>query len=190
MQLSPGSERRPLSSKRSFDAGTMVSVRSNTKFFKAEKYPGYENNHLSLPIHGVKGADLWNMPLNQIPFRLTQHPNVPFAITASDNAIYEEYNTKERVRAKEDKIHRFLAETRARVDSRERLSRTKSKRLLLRIEKHIKKILATAIEFSLKTNMIKKSGKIIDHDDVAHLKPGPPTFNEVDRASKEPSPSK
>lgn len=168
----------------------MVSVRSNTKFFKAEKNPGYENNFLSMPIHGVKGADLSNMPLNQIPFRLTQHPNIPFAITASDNAIYEEYKTKERVKVKEERVQRFLAETKARVDSKERLAKIDSRKILTKIEKHIKEILAKAIEFSLKSNMIKKSGKVIDHDDVAHFKPGPPTFNEVGRESKEPIMSK
>lgn len=165
-------------------------MRSNTKFFKAEKNPGYENQHLSMPIHGVKGADLCNMPLNQIPFRLTQHPNIPFAITASDNAIYEEYTTKERVRAKEEKVKRFLAETRARVDSKERVERVKNRDILTKIEEHIKAILAKAIEFSLKTNMIKKSGKVVDHDDVAYSKPGPPTFNEAGRDSKEPNLSK
>lgn len=45
-------------------------------------------------------------------------------------------------------------------------------------------MLATAIKFSLKTNMIKKSGKHVTHEDVAYLKPGPPTFNEADKENK------
>jgi hypothetical protein len=87
-------EARHLSSKPSLD--TMVSVKSNTKFFKVEKNPALSSHMMSLPLGGVKGVDLSNMPLNQIPFRLTQHPHVPFAISASDNALYEEFKARER----------------------------------------------------------------------------------------------
>lgn len=186
MQRSPGMVREwgHLSSKRSVDSNTLVSVRSNTRFFKAIKEEGFENHHLSMPVSALKGVDLSNTPLNQIPFRLTQHPYVPFAISASDNAVYQEFNTKERERLKKEKIERFLAETQAKVKAKTQKTQMSEAKMLKEIEDHIKQILQKAVEFSTKTSMIDKSSKWVNHDDVAQFKGGPFTFNETDRDFK------
>ena len=106
-----------ITGQRSFDNNsTMVSVRSNTKFFKAVKEDKYTGQHLSMPIGRTKGININHMPLNQIPFRLTHHPSVPFAISASDNAVYEEFNTKERERMNKEKVEKFQRETKKRVN--------------------------------------------------------------------------
>lgn len=122
------------------------------------------------------------MPINQIPFKLTQHPHVPFAITAGDNAIYEEYNAKERERQKKEKIDIFNAK--ATIRHNQALLKLKNPAAFKLFEEHIKTSLKTAIEFSLKTNMIKKSGTNVDHDDLAEINRGPPTFNGTDRDYK------
>lgn len=183
MQRSPGMAKDwgHLSSKRSVDSNNLVSVRSNTRFFKAVKEEGFENHHLSMPVSALKGVDLSNTPLNQIPFRLTQHPYVPFAISASDNAVYQEFNTKERERLKKEKIERFMAETQERVKTKAEKTEKREAKMLKKIEDHIKQILQKAIEFSLKTSMIDKSSKGVNHYDVAQFRGGPFTFNETDR---------
>ena len=170
---------RHMPSKTSLES--MVSVRSNTKFFKAVKEPGFQNQHLSLPLGTVKGVDLSNTPLNQIPFRLTQHPNVPFTITASDNAYYESYNAQEREKAKKEKVDRFLAKTQASVAVKAKNDKLKSQKILTETEDNIKNILRKAVSFSMKTNAIKKNGTSVgDNDTVGD----PPTFNGTERESK------
>lgn len=184
MHKSPGSEKTwsQLGRQRSYDTGAMVSVRSNTRFFKAVKEEGFKNNQLSMPIGKMNKINVSHMPLNQIPFRLTQHPHIPFAITAGDNAIYEEYNAKERERQKKEKIDTFNAK--ATIRHKEALLKIKNPDAFRLFEEHIKTSLKTAIEFSLKTNMIKKSGTNVDHDDLAEIRGGPPTFNGTERDFK------
>ena len=180
MLKSPISERdlRSLSGKNACDNRTQQSVKSNSRFFKAVKQKSYGDKHLSMPIGPVQKVQASNMPLNQINFRLTQHPQVQFAISASDNAIYQEFNTKERERAKKEKIDNFMKETQARVAQTVGLERAASTTNITNLELNIKRILAKAIEFSMKTNMIKKSGTNVDHDDVNEFQNGPPTFND------------
>lgn len=182
MHRSPGSEigLTGIPSYKSFDSNAPISVRSNSRFYKAVKEEGYRNQHLSMPMSALKGVDLSNMPLKQIPFRLTQHPRVPFAITASDNAIYQEFSAKERERLKQEKIERFLVETKMRVSDKNEAAKNKSSKNLQQIEKIIRGTLSMAIAFSMKTNMIKKSGSNVGHEDVEGFRGGPPTFNETE----------
>lgn len=179
MLKSPISERdiRGLSSRQSLENHTQQSVRSNSRFFKAMKQQSYDEHHLSMPISAIQKVDVSNMPLNQIPFRLTQHPNLPFAITASDNAIYQEFNTKERDRLKQEKIDKFFEETKRRVAKKSKVEKAKNAKAIGDIEAHIKKILSFAIEFSMKTNMIPKSGTNDEYEHIhREVRPGPPTF--------------
>lgn len=162
---------RGLSSKRSFDNQTVVSVRSNTHFYKAVKEEQSKHPYMTLPIKSLN-------------FRVYAENKTPFAITATDNAFYQEFNTKERERLKKEKIKRFLSETRAKVNQRVGKEKGISANMLHEIEEHIKKILKMAIEFSMKTNMIKKSGTSVGHDDVEGFKTGPPTFNGTERDFK------
>ena len=190
MLKTPTSDRdlRSLSAKKSFDTRTQQSVRSNSRFFKAVKQKSYKDMHLSLPISAIQKVDSSNMPLNQIPFRLTQHAailsntpydaQVPFAISASEHAFYQELETKERERYKKEKVDDFLMKTRARVEKVTKMQDSDKAYIVKKIEDHIRDILTKAIEFSMKTNMIKKSGTNVNHEDVEHLPPGPPTFNE------------
>lgn len=144
----------------SFDTTTMVSVRSNTKFFKAVKEEGFQGQHLSMPVGATRGINVNHMPLNQIPFRLTQHPHLPFTITASDNALYQEMNTKERQRLKKEKVEDFYQQTCKRVNKKVAKQKQGKEEKLLALENHIKNILNRAIEFSMETNMIEKTGTV------------------------------
>jgi hypothetical protein len=184
MHKSPGSENAwsQLGRQRSYDTGAMVSVRSNTRFFKAVKEDGFKNNQLSMPISKMSKVNVSHMPLNQIPFRLTQHPHVPFAISASDNAYYEEYNAKERERLKKEKLDAF--HYKAIIREELALNKLRNPEAFKHFEEHIKHSLKLAIEFSLKTNMIKKTGANGDHNELEDIKGGPPTFNGTDRDNK------
>jgi hypothetical protein len=170
-----------LGRQRSYDNGAMLSVRSNTRFFKAVKEGGFKNNGLSMPINTTK-VNTCHMPLNQIPFRLTQHPQIPFAISASDNAYYEEHNAKERARQKKEKKDAF--NYKAIIREEIALNKLRDPEAFMRFEEHIKRILRLAIEFSVKTNMIDKTGTNVGHDELEEVKGGPPTFNGTDRDNK------
>ena len=141
----------------SFDTTTMVSVKSNTKFFKAVKEDGFSGQHLSMPVGAFRGVNVNHMPLNQIPFRLTQHPHVPFTISASESALYHEFNTKERERMKQKKVEDGLRKTKKRVNKKVlQQKETKASKLGI-LEKKIRDILKKAVKFSLETNMLERS---------------------------------
>jgi hypothetical protein len=140
MHKSSGSENAwsQLGRRRSYDTGAMVSVRSNTRMFKAVKEEGFKKNGLSMPINMSK-VNTCHMPLNQIPFRLTQHPQIPFAISASDNAYYEEFNAKERARQKQETIDAF--NYKAIIRGEIALNKLRDPEAFMRFEEHIKRII-------------------------------------------------
>ena len=99
-------------------------------------------------------------------FYLKSH--APYAVTANENAVFEEMESRARARTKAIKIEEFKNLTRMRV--KERLLRNKTERLNYAhdIEEEIKKIIKTAIEFSVRTNAITQ-GQIVGDPEVLTL---------------------
>jgi hypothetical protein len=99
---------------------------------------------------------------------------------------------KGRIKNKE-KLDNFLKQTILNVDEKERRNEENRQEMLNEIEDNIKLILMKSIEFSLQTNMIKKSGTSKESD-IGCFKEGPPTFNETNKSSNhnvsQKSPSK
>jgi hypothetical protein len=106
------------------------------------------DNYIPLPIGDPKSFDRANKPLNQIGFRLTQHPYAQFAISANENALFQEYDALERKRMKEQKIEMFHTQACQRVHERTMNKQEEDLKLDKRIAFNIKKVLLTAIELS------------------------------------------
>jgi len=89
----------------------IVSVKSNAVHYKLirEDHKGAENN-INLPISPSRFVNLFvDNPISKINHRLEQHVKHPVALSAIDNAYFEETSAKDRDEKKKQKVEDFLA---------------------------------------------------------------------------------
>lgn len=73
-----------------------------------------------MPISPSKDINLFvNVPLKKINHRLEQHKVNPFAISASENAVIEESDAKDRDIKKKQRVEEFHSQTKLNVLKRE-----------------------------------------------------------------------